>query len=133
MKIESANRIIWVDLGYSDDYDNLTGMRPYLLVKEKVNNQRVTYKLFVITSQDKQLLSQYEIRQLPTCLKISPSFINLTRLIYLRTQVGTVKICKKCSVGCLKENEFEFVIKQQKAYSSNKWNARYLRVIEVER
>ena len=133
MKLGSVNKIILTDLGYSDEHNDLTGIRPYLLVKQKNNDQKVTYKLFVITSQDKQLLSQYEIRQLPTCLKINPSFVNLNLLVYLRTRIGTINVCRKCSLGCLKENEFEFVVKLQKNYSNNKWNARYLQVIEVEK
>ncbi|CAG8447268.1 9412_t:CDS:2 [Racocetra fulgida] len=69
-------------------------------------------RLLTITSQneeeikedEKQFISQYEIRKLPDCLKIDPSFVRIHRHINLKiTKSRLIKLlCDKCPQGCFK-------------------------------
>ncbi|CAG8793309.1 21825_t:CDS:2, partial [Racocetra persica] len=77
-------------------------------------------RLLIITSQneeeikedEKQFISQYEIRKLPDCLKIDPSFVR----IHQKNQ-----------------NEYDFIVKKHEDYRNDKLNATKLRPpIEIE-
>jgi len=107
--------------------------------------------LLAITSQNekeaeeekKDFISQYEIRVLPDCLKINPSFIRIHRYIDLKIVKNKLqKSFCKCPNGCFKKyqdprgnliDEYDFFVRKHKSYRANKLNvSKLLPPIEVE-
>ncbi|CAG8449647.1 7716_t:CDS:2 [Cetraspora pellucida] len=94
--------------------------RPCVITKIEEEEFSFLLRLLTITSQneeeikedEKQFISQYEIRKLPDCLKIDPSFVR----IHQKNQ-----------------NEYDFIVKKHEDYRNDKLNAAKLRPpIEIE-
>ena len=145
----SLNQIIFIDLDYQDESDLIKRGRPCVITKLKEEEKFFLFRLLTITSQneeeieeaEKQFISQYEIRQLPNCLKINPSFVRIHRQVNLKIAKSKLikLLCDKCPQGCFKwlaeknENEYDFLVKKHEDYRNDKLNASKLRSpIEIE-
>src|SRR4051812_16156633 len=119
----SAQQIIKINLDYTNEVtgDDLRGERYYLVTKiiqpRKVKSKLVL-ELFIITTRaqkrfglQKQLISHYEIDELPTCLPKS-SFVSRPRLILLKMSLGKYRhhLCGQCSQFCFDGEEFTRII-----------------------
>jgi len=143
------NQIIFIDLDYKDEWDIIRRGRPCLITKIREEDGFFLFRLLTITSQneeeikeeEKQFISQYEIRKLPDCLKIDPSFVRIHRHVNLKIAKSKLAklLCNKCPQGCFKrieeknQNEYDFIVKKHEDYRNNKLNASKLREpIEIE-
>lgn len=143
------NQIIFIDLDYKDQWDIIRRGRPCIITKIKEEDNLFLFCLLTITSQneeeikeeEKQFISQYEIRKLPDCLKIDPSFVRIHRHVNLKIVKSKLSklLCNKCPQGCFKwlkeknQNEYNFIVKKHEDYRNDKLNASKLREpIEVE-
>jgi hypothetical protein len=104
-KLPRLNQIVFIDLSYSDEWDNLEKARPYVIKRAREENNYFFLQLLIITSQnetqiketEKQFISQYEIRRLPDCLKIDPSFVRIHRYVNLKiVENKLTKLLCKC-------------------------------------
>lgn len=146
------NQIIFIDLDYSDAWDKLGKGIPCVITKIKEEENFFLLCLLIITSQDKSqineeeksFISQYEIRLLPDCLRINPSFVRIHRHVNLKIAKSKLSkfLCNKCPKGCFKKyknlknnlvDEYEFLVKKHEDYINDKLNISKLRQpIEVE-
>lgn len=148
----NLNQIIFIDLDYKDDWDNLEKGRPCLITEIKESNNYFWLRLLIITSQDepqikekqKPFVKQYRIRRLCDCLRIDPSFVRIHRQVELTIAKNkiTKSLCDKCLGGCFKKytnskgeliDEYVFFVKKHEDYRIDKLNAsKLLPPIEVE-
>ena len=143
------NQIIFVDLDYKDKWDIIRRGRPCVITKIREEENFFLFRLLTNTYQneeeikeeEKQFISQYEIRKLPDCLKVNPSFVRIHRHVNLKIVKSKLAklLCNKCPQGCFKrieeknQNEYDFIVKKHEDYRNNKLNASKLREpIEVE-
>ena len=143
------NQIIFIDLDYRDKWDVIKRGRPCVITEIREEDNFFLFRLLTITSQnkeeieeeEKQFISQYEIRKLPDCLKIDPSFVRIHRHVSLKIIRNklTKLLCNKCPQGCFKwikeknRNEYDFIVKKHEDYRNDKLNVSKLREpIEVE-
>ncbi|CAG8552025.1 15768_t:CDS:2, partial [Racocetra persica] len=110
--------------------------RPFLITQIKkikeLDKELFFLRLLSITSQEeeeitekqKPFVSQIQIRQLPDCLRIDPSFVRIHRPFELKIIPKRLVeyLCKKCPVGCFKLKEYDYLVEKHEKYRNNKMN-----------